>query len=106
MPNRLNANININTSGDNTILSAVAGVTYKIYDLVLFNGVATAQVVVVKDAAGGNSLATLTLPLAVGQPVTITNDVVPQWLTQQAGAFVLNLSAATQVTGFVQYEQG
>ena len=101
------ANINVNSTGDNLVVAAVTGMQIRVHKLVLINTVATAMTVTIKDAAGGNSLATIPLPSSIGGAVNLGRGNVsdsPLFRTATSGAFNVSLSTNTAVTGFVQYE--
>lgn len=103
-----NANISISTSGDQTAITAVTGSTIKVWRAVLINGVATAQTVIVKDAAGGNTLGTFPLASAIGGGVNLgAGDMshAPVWVTAAGGALTFNLSASTALSGELWYTQ-
>ena len=90
------ADVNISSSGDNTIIAASAGNTIRIVKLVL-----AAQSPVAITLKDGST--------AVFGPATLTsvaldNDNCPLILTS-GNAFVINLGAAVQVGGYVMYIQ-
>lgn len=96
-----NANVSFSSSGENTVVSGTASQTIRV-----FRGsftAASAVTLTVKDAAGGNTLATI--PLSAGG--TFSFDTAgsgePLWVTATSGAFVISLSSAVSVQGFIQY---
>jgi hypothetical protein len=96
-----NANVSVSSSGENTIVSGTASQTIRV-----FAGSFTAAgavTITFKDAASGNTLATI--PLAAGGSFNFdtTDSGEPLWVTASSGAFIASLSAAVSVTGFVQY---
>lgn len=96
-----NAAVTASSSGENTLVSGTAAQTIRVFKIVLV--AASAASVSFKDAAGGTSL-TGAMPLtANGAMVLESNDGEPLFVSATAGAFILNLSAAVTVTGFVQY---
>jgi hypothetical protein len=102
-------NISISASGDNTVIPAQPGAPIRVWALVISNAVATAQTVVVKDGVAGTALATLILPSSIAGNITASVDEISSGAIYQlspGNAFVLNLSAATQVSGFVNYTVG
>ena len=102
------AGIATSSSGENAIVAAVTGSQVKVYKLVLINGAATAQTITIKDKASGATLATLYLPSSVGGGLILGNgntSECPVFRSVTSGAFIVNLSAATAVGGFVQYTQ-
>ena len=96
------ADLSISTSGDNTVISAPGAGKYISIDHIHFFP-AAAVTVQMKDGAtnyGGS------YPLDSKQPVTLENVMQDQdgiiTLSDNA-AFVVNLSGAVAVTGFVRY---
>jgi hypothetical protein len=96
------ADININTSGDNTIISA-PGVGKRIFiDFISFIP-ATAVSVQMKDGTtnyGGQ------LPLTANQGVVLENSFENNQgviTLSDNSAFVMNLSVSTQTSGFIRY---
>lgn len=97
------APISVSAAGDNTLVAAVAGKVIVVVALLLINGVATAQNVIVKDAAtaltGAMALSTSANPLFLDEKP----DFEYFSTSNPANNLVLNLSAATQVSGVVWY---
>lgn len=96
-----NANVSFSSSGENTVVAGSGGQTIRV-----FRGsftAASAVTLTVKDAAGGSTLATI--PLSAGG--TFSFDTAgsgePLWVTATSGAFVISLSSAVSVQGFIQY---
>jgi len=107
--NVLRAAISVSAAGDNTIVTAAAGKLITVVGLVLVNGVATAQSVIVKDGTGGTAL-TGAMPLnTAGFPFILPDNGSGgfDWFATSnvANNLVLNLSAATLVAGVVYYVQ-
>lgn len=101
-----NANIATSSSGENAIVAAVSGQQVRVWRFVIVNGAASAQTITIKDAAGGNTIATLYLPSSIGGGLVLGNgdtSQCPVFRSVTSGAFIVNLSAATAVGGFVQY---
>jgi hypothetical protein len=97
------AAVSVSAAGDNTIVAAVTGKLISVVALLLENGVATAQTVVVKDGA---NLLTGALPLnTAGVPLFLDEKSDFEYFSTSnpANNLVLNLSAATLVTGTVWY---
>lgn len=99
----LNANVNVSSSGNNTVVAGSPGQTIRV-----FRGCFVAEGDVTLsfyNRTGGTLLATV--PLAAGG--TFSFDCLPGgeplWVTTSGGAFVLSLSAAVAVKGFIQYTQ-
>jgi hypothetical protein len=103
--NLQNATISINTLGDNTVITGVAGARIRIRRIMLVNDVATAQKVTIKSGASTNLSAQFSLPSSIGGGVVLADapDGAPWWVLDAGDALVINLSAATLVAGFVQY---
>jgi hypothetical protein len=95
-----NASVSISSSGDNTVVSGTSSQTVRVYKLVLIaaGGVA----VTIKD--GASTSLTGAMPLAANGAMAIDfNEGEPAFVTSSGNGFVVNLSAAVAVTGFVQY---
>jgi hypothetical protein len=95
-----NASVSISSSGDNTVVSGTSSQTVRVYKLVLIaaGGVA----VTIKD--GASTSLTGAMPLAANGAMAIDfNEGEPVFVTSSGNGFVVNLSAAVAVTGFVQY---
>jgi len=106
--NLLNAAISIAASGDNTVIAAPGATTcIRIHRLTLCNAVATAQSFVVKDGASSSLTGAMALPTSVGGLTELLEgEDAPVFILSQNNAFIINLTAATSVTGFVQYTLG
>ena len=101
-----NASLNITTINENTVIAAVTGAQIRVYKAVILNNAATGQTVTV-NAASGNTLAVLALPLSLGGGVVLGNgdtSQCPEFRTATSGALIFNLSAATPVVGYLKYE--
>lgn len=95
-----NAAITISSSGDNTIVSGTASQTIRVHKLVL---VAAAAVnFTLKDGTAGTAL-TGAIPLTANGSFSIDEDGEPAFVSSSGGNFVVNLSGAQTVTGYVQY---
>ena len=97
------AAINIAGAGDNTIIPGVAGKLTTIVGLVLVNNIGTTSITV-KDGA---TVLTGAMLLAAGIPLVLPVDATVDWFqsTVAGNNFILNLGAATQVSGMVWYVQ-
>jgi hypothetical protein len=94
------ASISISSSGDNTVVAGTAAQTIRIFKLVLVP--ASGVSVTLKD--GASTSLTGAIPLtANGSLVIDGGDGEPELITSSANAFVVNLSGAVTVTGWVQY---
>ncbi len=93
--------------GDVAAIAAQGGTTcIRIHRVVLSNGVATAQAVILKDGATALTGA-MALPTSVGGLFVLEGSPGnPLFVLSQNSAFNINEAAATSVTGFVQYTLG
>jgi len=91
-------------SGDNTIISALNTSRFTcIYGLQFFNGVSTAQTVGIKDSGTG-VFTTVQFPAAASPSgYVIGPSPVAFFCLARGDDLVLNLSAATLVSGTIQY---
>jgi hypothetical protein len=98
---RSRASINIATAGDNTIIGGVAGQKIRIFKLVIW--AQAANTVILKFGTIAINGAGWNFPAQSG--FTYDGDINP--LISAAGeAFIINLSANSNVSGFVIYTQG
>ena len=96
-----NAAIDIASSGDNTIVSATASQTTRVFRLALI--VDAAVDIIVKT---GSTALTGTLRFkSPGASLILDFDGEPHFITGSNEAFILNLSAAISVDGWIQYEK-
>ena len=106
----LHAKLDTSSSGETAVVAAPGtGLRVKVYRLVLVNGAATAQTATIKDAASGNTLATIYLPSSIGGGVSLGNgdtSQCPEFVTADNGAFVVSLANATAVGGYIKYTTG
>lgn len=95
------ATISISASGDTTVSTPSATQRIAVVGYVLVNGVGTAQSVTFKSAStaitGAMPLSTAAVPLVV-----LGSRRDPVFATNGGEALVINLSAATLVTGHIQ----
>lgn len=91
--------INIAASGDNTVIAAVAAQTIRIFKM--FFVTASPVNVTVEDGAGVN----LTGVMNNVRAGIWGFDGEPWFTSASGGGFVINLSAAVQVSGRVYYRQ-
>lgn len=95
-----NASVSVSSSGDNTVVSGTSSQTVRVHKLVLI--AAGAVSVTLKDGAG-TSL-TGAIPLTTNGSLSIDfPEGEPAFVTSAGNGFVVGLSAAVAVTGFVQY---
>lgn len=107
MPGYLNASFSSAAGGDITAIAAVSGTPIKIWRIFLANGVATAQALILKDGATALTGA-ISLPSSVGGALNLDAgaNANPLFTITAGNAFVVNESALTSVTGYVQYSLG
>lgn len=91
--------IDIASSGDNTVISAVAGTRIRVYRI--FAIAAATVAVTVKDGASTALTGAMTLGTMV-----LDYDECPWFTCTGNNAFILNLGDAVQVSGRVYYIQG
>jgi hypothetical protein len=94
------APVSASSSGDNTLVSATAAQTTRVFRLYL---VAAAAVSIILKR--GSTALTGVIPLHAGGSINLEFDGEPHFVTGTNEAFVLNLSAAIAVTGWVGYEK-
>jgi len=96
------AQINISSSGDNTVIAAVGGQTVRIHRMFL----STAATVSMKF---GDTTVTYFTPAILfgtgGGPNLEFDGGEPWFITASGKGFVINLSAAVAVTGWIDYKQ-
>lgn len=95
------AAINAAASGDNTIVAAVAAQTVRV--MKLFLTVAQACTLTFKSGAGTSLTGAITL--SAGASIVLDLDGEPWFTTGSGSAFVINLSAAVQMSGRIYYTQ-
>ena len=99
---RIPVAINTSTSGDNELIAAPGAGQYLAIDFILLHPNGGAQTLILKTA----STERFRMVLDDNQPFTVENTIHdPEGIITCADneAFNLNLSAATQVTGYVKY---
>jgi len=101
----INASFSSAAGGDVAAIAGVTGVNIKIWRVNLTNGVATAQALIFKDGATALTGA-MALTTAVGGAINLGDGINPIWILGSGNAFNVNESAATSVTGFIQYTLG
>lgn len=103
--NNQTAAISVSSSGDNTIVAAVADHMVVVVGYTAINAVGTAQAITWKSGASTSITGAMALPSAVGGGL-VSNSGDNQtvlFATAPGQALVLNLSAATAVGGHVSY---
>jgi hypothetical protein len=93
--------IDIATSGDNTILSAISGEKVYIHGMWLW---ANDTVTITFKEAAGTKLAGAMALVAQDCPCWDIGDI-PWFVTTVSTPFIINLSAAVQLSGIVYYRQ-
>lgn len=94
-------NISISSSGDNTIVAAVAGTIIRIYKIILMAGTATSLTAILYDGPSSTGTAKGTYFLGA-----IAEDLEANPIILTVGnQFVINLSSANSVVGSVSYIQ-
>lgn len=99
---RIQLGINTSTSGDNEIIAAPGTGKTILIDLLMLNPNGGGQTLIIKSG----STEKFRMVLDDNQPITIDNaDMDEDGAISMAtnAAFNLNLSASTQVTGYVKY---
>lgn len=95
------ASINAAANGDNTLVAGVAAQTVRVFQLFL---VTSANVnIKFKDGAGTDLTAAMSM--TKGGAMVLDFNGEPWFVTSAANAFILNLSAAQQVSGRIYYTQ-
>jgi hypothetical protein len=97
-----NAAISFSSSGDNTVVSGTGGQTIRVHRMVFV--VTSAVNVTVKD--GASTSLTGAMPMTAYGGVALDLSDTPWFVTASGNALVINLSAAVQVSGFIQYTKG
>lgn len=95
------AAISTASSGDNTIVGAVALQTIRIHKLII-SYVASPVTLLFKDGA---STTLLTAPMNTYGSIVLDFDGEPWFITTAGNAFIINLSAAVQIYGRAYYTQ-
>jgi len=89
------------SSGDNTLVAAVTGQTIRLYKIVLYAN--AANTVILKDGASTKLMGNIDLPAKAGYVIDNDSSGHCPFTCTVSNALVLNLSAATQVSGRVWY---
>lgn len=94
------APINISASGDQGVISAVNGSSYKIYGLFLVAAGSVSATI-----KNGSTVLTGPIPLQTSAQFSFPLNVEVPYLSVDSGnALVINLSGAVQVSGIVYYQ--
>jgi hypothetical protein len=96
------AAVNVNTSGDNTLVTGISGTVIRLYRLLLVPS--AALTITIKDG----SSTVLLGPMAIGanQILKLSFDSQPWAVTSMGNNLIINLSAGTQTGGASFYTQG
>jgi len=97
-PSTIGASINIASNGDNTVIAAQAGKMIMIHQLFLV----CAGAVSLKFKDGASTDLCPALPMLTSGGLTFDYKE-PWFVTSQGNAFIINLSAAVQVSGRIYY---
>jgi len=93
--------IDTTTSGDNTIVSGTAGQTIRVYKIITFAN--SANDLTLKDGASTKLMGVINLASNTGWVFDNDSSGHCPFTLTAGNALVLNLSAATQVSGRVWY---
>lgn len=93
--------INIAGAGDNTVIAAVAGQIIRVYKILLWANGSTS--VTLKDGAATSLTGAMAFTAQTG--FVLDYDDQPWFITSSGNAFVINLSAAIQVSGTLSFTQ-
>ena len=100
-PGLQSAIINSAAGGDLVIVAAVAGQAVRVYRLILFP--ITASNITIKD--GANTSLTGAMTIGTGGLIQLPYDGEPWFVTSVGNAFIINSSAAVQVSGRAYFIQ-
>ena len=95
-----NVAVDVTGSGDQTLVSATASQTTRVFRLCLIPAAATNLIL-----KSGTTALTGTLPFEAKQPLLLDFDGEPWFVTGSNEAFIVNSSAAVDIDGFIQYEK-
>lgn len=93
--------INSAAGGDLVIVAAVAGQSVRVYRLILF--AITASNITMKDGAGTSLTGAMTI--GAGGSIQLPFDGEPWFTTTAGNSFIVNSSAAVQVSGRAYFVQ-
>lgn len=91
-----------NAGGDNTIVPPT-GRQMLIVEMMLWNAVG-AQTWIIKDGPANPLLTQTNVPISGGLFLGFAGNNQPHFIVSQGNGLVLNLSAGTEVDGFVKYK--
>jgi|ERR1700747_799650 len=93
--------------GDTTIVAGVSGKRIHVFRLILTYHSGTAPVITIKDGASTALSGAMDFPATAGQGLTFADipfGEAPPWFVCSAGNnFVINVAAAANLNGYVQY---
>lgn len=95
------ATIDFTSTGDNTIVAAVASQTVRVHKM--FLNVSTATNITFKSGAGTSLTGAMNFPANGG--IVLDFDAEPWFLAASGAAFIINQSGTAQVSGRVYYTQ-
>lgn len=96
------ASVSVSASGDNTLVAATASQTTRVFRLYLVNSGSVKVDVKFKSATTDKTGAMTLFP---GGSICLNFDGEPWFITGTNEAFILNLSAACQISGWLDYEK-
>lgn len=99
--NATGAVISFSSSGDNTVVSAVAGQSIRVYRMTFV--VSADTVITIKDGASTGLTGAMTF-FAGGAYVLEWQDV-PWYTTTTGNAFIINQTGTAQVSGRIEFQQ-
>jgi hypothetical protein len=101
MPNLALAAISFTATGDNTLVTGVAGKIISVYKIYLAASAATN--LTFKD--GASTTQSGAIPMAVNGQLVFVYDTTPWFFASPGNNFVLNQSGTAQVSGTIYYIQ-
>lgn len=96
------ASVSVAASGDNTLVAATASQTTRVFRLYLVNSGTVKVDAKFKSATTDKTGA---MSLYPGGTICLDFDGEPWFVTGANEAFILNLSAAAQISGWIDYEK-
>ena len=94
--------ITFSSTGDNALITAVAGKLIQVFQIFITSAGATN--LTFKDGTGGTAL-TGAMSFTTNQQFSLLFDTTPHFFASPGNAFVLNSSTGVQVSGVVWFTQ-